>query len=102
MACVGLWISLSRGQERGPVEVLHVGYLPMRGAFLAGSSIFSPELWLDSQGAFLLYFPDRIGGRARLCGCWEPGAVLAQGQPLGCCMAVQGMLHRWDEHCWCF
>ena len=28
--------------------------------------------------------------------------MLAQGQPLGCCMAVPGMLHRWDGRCWCF
>ena len=28
--------------------------------------------------------------------------MLAQGQPLGCCMAVPGMLHLWDGHCWCF
>ena len=28
--------------------------------------------------------------------------MLAQEQPLGCCIAVPGMLHLWDGHCWCF
>jgi hypothetical protein len=107
LVCSSEWSALDLDQpftqsikrsSRGP----SCGYLPMRGAFLTGSSIFSPERWLASEGAFLLYFPDLIGSRVRLYVCWKPGAVLAQGQPLGCCMAVPGMLHLWDGRCWCF
>ena len=69
---------------------------------MAGSSIFSPERWLASESAILLYFPDRIGSRLVVQGYTSAGAVLALGQALECGMAEPEMLHRWDGHCWCF